>query len=505
MNAAGQSDRINLLWASPGPVTSRFMASVARTQILNGPIGSGKTTAALMKGIRLAQAQKPSTRDFVIDAHKRRAPVRKFRLCVVRDTYRNLWKTTIPSWFRRIPRDMGEFTGADGAPATHRVPFMLADGTVVDLQVDFVGIGENSAEDVLRGYEPTCFLLEEADLLSREVFTYAFGRTSRFPGMDEGGPTWHGVLMTCNAPELSSWLYQDFFNVGADVLRQKDVALFRQPSGLSPQAENLPNLVADYYTAQVRVSPAWYVARMIENKPGYSRAGKPIYPEFNDALHVPDADLEPDEHLPLLVGLDAGGSPAGTFGQRTRSGVWHVLDELVSEQGTGPRRFGRLLAQRLHERFPDCKRIIAYADPSALYGADRQNDEMDWTEIVGAEAGIRVHAAPTNNPTARWEAVRTPLTRLIDGHPGFLLSPRCTVLREGFNSAYRFRRLPGADVERYHEQADKNHASHPHDALQYMLSGGGEDIEIRGRKSQRVENVARARSEHVHDWNPLGN
>jgi hypothetical protein len=177
------------------------MRSMKSTIILNGPIGSGKTTTCFMKAIRLAAAQMPSTRD-------RR---RKFKLCVVRDTYRQLWKTTLPSWFKRVPRAIGEFTGAENAPATHKIEFRLEDGTSVDLQVDFVAIGENSVEDVLRGYEPTAFYLNEADLLAREVYTYARGRVGRYPDMSEGGPTWYGILMDCNAPELTSWLYLDMF------------------------------------------------------------------------------------------------------------------------------------------------------------------------------------------------------------------------------------------------------------------------------------------------------
>ena len=53
-------DVLNINWKSPGPVASRFMASTARIQIINGPVGSGKTTAAFMKAVRLAAQQQPS-------------------------------------------------------------------------------------------------------------------------------------------------------------------------------------------------------------------------------------------------------------------------------------------------------------------------------------------------------------------------------------------------------------------------------------------------------------
>ena len=115
---------------------------------------------------------------------------------------------------------------------------------------------------------------------------------------------------------------------------------------------------------------------------------------------------------------------------------------------------------------------------------------------------LRVRPAPTNSPTARWEAVRLPLTRLIDGQPGFLLDPGCKVLRAGFNAGYRFRKKNASDASEYHEQADKNKYSHPHDALQYALSGGGEDAEIRGR-GQRDRDRRKALPDRAADYNPL--
>lgn len=478
---------LELTWKPPGPVAAAFMASMKPTQIINGPIGSGKTTACFIKAIRLASKQQRST----LDGH------RKFKLCVVRDTYRQLWKTTLPSWWKRIPRSVGEFIGAENAPASHRVQFQLDDSSIVDLQVDFVAIGENAVEDVLRGYEPTAFYLNEADLLAREVYTYARGRVGRYPDMSEGGPSWYGIIADCNAPELSSWLYLDVFRT-----TPPDVDLFRQPSGFDARAENISALPAGYYENQKSGQPDWYIKRMLENVPGYSRAGKPIYPEFVDTMHVAPQDLLPIPGLALLLGLDAGMFPGGAIGQRMPNGQWRIIDELIGVSGMGSLRFGDMVAQRLKERYEGWRTIRAWADPSAAYGADKEAGESSWIEIVAARAGIRIDPGPTNSLIPRLEAVRKPLTSFIDGKPAFLISPRCVILREGFNSGYRFKKLMGQDLERYSEEPDKNEYSHPHDGLQYLLSGGGEDAEIRGRKeggSQAVRNAT-----HEHDWNPMG-
>jgi hypothetical protein len=58
---------------------------------------------------------------------------------------------------------------------------------------------------------------------------------------------------------------------------------------------------------------------------------------------------------------------------------------------------------------------------------------------------------------------------MVDGKPRFILSRSgCPVLRRGFAKDYVYKRMSIAGEERYRDIPDKNHASHPHDALQYM-------------------------------------
>lgn len=505
------STRVDIRYTPPGPVAAAFMSSTAMLQIINGPIGSGKTTACLIKAIRLAMNQQPSKGKTMLINNVER-PVREFKIAIIRDTYRQLWRSTIPSWNKRVPQTVGEWSGTKDGPAVHRVPFVLADGSVVDFIAEFGALGDNDIEEFMRGYEPTAWYLNEADLLAKEVLTFGIGRAGRYPDMSVGGPSWYGILMDCNAPTLNNWLYERFFKKPVQSIEIElpddtkvtwTAELYRQPGGRSPGAENLENLAKGYYQLQCVDQEAWYIARMIDNKPGYSRAGRPIYEDFNDILHVSPEDLRPLEHIGLGIGIDAGGSPAAVFSQRLPNGVRHVLDELVTEQGTGPIRFGEMVAQRLQERFPNFtpNMIRAWADPSAVYGADKERGEEDWTQIVSAHAGITIQPAPTNTPSVRWEAVRKGLMQLIDGKPAFVLSPRCVVLREGFNSGYRFRKLNIPGEERYSEEADKNQYSHPHDALQYECCGNGEYFAVMEREHHRFS--AAAGGDHQTDWDPL--
>lgn len=514
--------RLDLAWSPPGPVAARFMASTAMVQIINGPIGSGKTTAALMKAIVLARRQAPSRRHRAHNARGELVPVRRFKLAVVRDTYRQLWKTTLPSWFRRVPKEIGTFAGAENAPASHRIAFELGtgtlDSTIVDFHADFAAIGENAVEDFMRGYEPTVWYLNELDLLAQPVLAFAQDRAGRFPEMDDGGPTFRGVLADCNAPEFESWLFTDpergedgrpkpgIFTMTAAERAALNVDLFVQPGGRDPGAENLRNLPAGYYTPKVGQNAA-YIARMIDNKSGYSQAGKPVHPEFNASRHVPPGEIEPIPGLPIIIGLDPRTYPSAIILQRLANGQRRILDELQAEQNVGPRRFGKMLAQLLHDRYPFLRpeQVRGICDPSAQYGADKAAGEQDWLQIVSAVAGIRIDPAPSNNLDIRREALKKPLSDSVeDAKPAILISSRCPTLISGLASGFRFRKLNVPGATKYAEEVEKNHYADICEAAEYACLGDSADLEIRERKGYDAAHIAALARQAVTDWSPIG-
>jgi hypothetical protein len=458
----------------PGPVAAAFMADrTNQVRALLGPQGGGKTVACISDGLTNAGLM-PVCRDDAIH----------FRIAIVRDTYGRLDETTIPSWQQWIPKDSGDWTGGGGRQAHHKLqfatirPFTTRSGgrgtrkININFEAIFAAIGDQSVEDFMRGFEVTAFWFNEMDRLSRDCLTYGIGRIGRYPNkaMLQPGDTYRDYIVgDLNAPDIDSWFYTDF-----EETQTPGFKLYTQPSGRSPQAENIHNLKPGYYDDQVRLNaskPRW-ITRFVDAKYGPSEDGEPVYPEYADALHLAPAPLNVIPGLPLRIGLDAGlQRPAAVFGQWLPSGQWRILGELVPGR-MGASRFAPMVQQWLNDHAPGVEAHIAFADPAGFTGADREAGELAWAETMASVLGIPIEPAPSNELGLRLDAVRDELTFMIDGTtPALLLSPACKVLRKGFASHYRFQTSIVGQARRTSNLPEKNDFSHPHDALQYMLLG----------------------------------
>ena len=477
-----------------GPVAARFVRSRAFIRGIMGPVGSGKTTACIDAIVQSALWQRP-------DANG----IRHVKWRCVRDTYPNLEKTTIASWHKWFPSGVGEWSW--GPPPSHVLKWTLngvRDAVVVE--IEFRAIGDHSISDIMQGWEGTGLWLNEAAELNPDVLSVGMTRLGRWPA----DPAWYGVICDFNAPDVDNWCYRLFVerdlalpaSVQAEVDRingGQAVAFFRQPGGRDAGAENHAHLPKGYYERMLIGQRPDYIRRYVDNEFGFSRGGQPVYPEFNDQLHVAPAPMVADKGLPLLIGLDAGLTPAAVVGQAAPNGQLRILAELAvfaqdgaMLDGMGPKRFGEALARLLSERFGtvDLSAIYGFADPASAHGADTEGGELPWFQAVAKASGVRIRPADSNNLTARLEAVRLPLTRLIDGHvPGLLICPSAKLLRRGFNSKYIYRRsqLASGVGYRFEDKPAKNEYSHVHDALQYLALSTG-----KAGRMARLAETARA-------------
>jgi len=422
--------------------------------------------------------------------------IRYTRFVVVRSTNRQLFDTTLKSFFQWFPPGIaGEWH------ATQKTFIFRFD----DVYCEILFRPLDTAADVsnVLSLEITGAMLDEFVEIPREIVDAVQSRCGRYPSSLLGGCSWSGIWGASNAGSQDMWwhpwLYEEWPEEegGTDA---QDAALnfFEQPSGFSPDAENLENLPPYkkdsneyYHKLAVGKSEAW-VRQFIEVQWGYSQRGKPVYKMFKRALHVAEQELKYNPHLPLVMGFDAGLTPAAVFMQQDAFGRVLVLDELVSEN-MGAERFCReKVKPLLARRFPGCRLMVA-ADPATKQRA--QTDEKTVASVVERELGVKVVPASSNTLAARLGAVEGFLTRLTEAGPALLIDPRCKNLINGFIAGYKFAiNTKGATAD----SPDKNNHSHLADATQYGIMSfvDGSAREARARK--HAHHAVQSRNTYVY-------
>lgn len=279
-----------------------------------------------------------------------------------------------------------------------------------------------------------------------------------------------------NAPSTSHWAYRRLVEQPED-----GWTLYRQPGGFDPAAENLGNLRdgRGYYERLAQGKPLWWTRRYVTNHWTFARDGQPVWPEFSEDLHIAKAPLLFVPAWPLVVAVDGGRTPCALARQTAPSGQRRYLSELVTD-GAGATTFGRSLKRWLAAEFPGA-RVRGVADPATQWAAKDDANERSWLQIVQAESGVPFRPAPGNNElSVRLEAVRTELTRLIDGEPELMVSPHCRTLIKAMLSEYRYRKVNGTN--QYSDHPEKLHPwSDIADCAQYDCLFDGGYLETLGR------------------------
>jgi hypothetical protein len=463
----------------PGPVAQALYHDDAPVVAICGPVGSGKTTTVIYSRLRRARAMPRS----VIDG------VRRYKLLGLRETYRQLWSSTIPSYLETIPKALGTWAGGRGAPVSHTVAFEDEFGPI-EWVTEFMAFGDDIVGS-MRGIQTVDMWLNEADTVPVEALTTGIGRIKRWPGRKhfEGyAPpfdSWGQIVCDQNAPDRDNWTFQVFFD--EDGRRRVEaelgirISFHNQPGGRDPGAENLSNLPGDYYTTQVATmrmaGRGDMIARMVDNRVTYLRAGDPVFKrEFNPAIHVARQRLEVDPGLPLLIGLDQGFLGAAVVAQKPAPGRWRILGALMfPRERLMAREFGNRLRDLLDAHWPDLPVGGAWGDMAGEHGASQAADEnATWNLLVGKAAGIRVmpQRIGSNRLQPRLEAVRAALESLHGGEPGFLICPSgpgTQMLIAGLEARYVWKDEIDARGDRRKTPDKSIPEANVVDALQYLL------------------------------------
>lgn len=463
-----------LKYDTAGPKASAFIRSRQYFTGLQGPVGSGKSTAAVIKILNMAMAQQPGPDG-----------VARTRWAVLRNTYSELETTTMKTWTDWLPEDkFGKITRQ--APFRQVIKLDLGKHQC-EIEILFIALDRADQIGKLLSLELTGAWLNEAREFPKEILDAVTMRVGRFPAVKDGGPSWFGVIADTNAPAEDHWWAimseqapppewmsrEEADNLVCPhdwlFLSQPPAMLEKRDKGrvtgyeINPDRENAGNVVEGYYEKQLQGKTQSWINVYLLNRCDTLKEGHPIYPEYNPESHRSEQRINVLPQLPLYVGLDFGLTPAAVFAQRYR-GRWNVLGELVTFN-TSISEFAEELKAYCESRdFPSDR--IFYGDPA---GDQRFANTKETTFQLLRQLGILARKTPTNDPVVRWEAVRRPLMRMVDGLPAFQMDPSCTHLHKGFVAGYVY------DKD---GKALKNDSSHVHDALQYLLLGAGEGRKI---------------------------
>ncbi|MEL6886888.1 MAG: hypothetical protein AAFP87_20440 [Pseudomonadota bacterium] len=441
------------IWEPPGPVAEAFFWDDSDIIGIRGPVGSGKTTAHLRSRIRRAQMMPRS----VIDG------VRYYKVVIARETYRQLWATTIPSWWEVMPKKMGKWSGGRGDPVTHHIRFADAHGEI-DFIAEFMAFGASSGEiDAnIRGVQTTDMALEEADTNPVAVFTKGLTRIDRYPkkehfaGYGEDHRSYGQMSCSYNAPDEDNWTVRVIEGAGDDTATVQiiksledegiEIKFHRQPGFDEPGCENLQNLGAKYYPRVIAGARAEGrgndVERLVYNRIGYIRVGDPVFqgsaeePLYVPNLHIARNQLEPVPGHPLRIGLDQGYFGAAVIGQFFDPFQWRIFDELWFKNGSFAPQFGKALKDLLTERYSGFQVEMVLAD---IAGSQKESQEdVTWTNQVSQHSGLDIEpqALGGNRIEPRLAVWRAAMQWNHLGQQGLIISPRCKLLKRGLENDY---------------------------------------------------------------------
>jgi hypothetical protein len=314
----------------------------------------------------------------------------------------------------------------------------------------------------LLSLEVTGAWINEAREVPWAIVDAVQGRIGQWPPKMHGGPSWEGLFMDTNPPDQDS----DWFRFFEEKQHPEWFAkLFKQPSGLSAKAENIPNLPnPNYYKMLAEGKKPEWIKVYIHGEYGFVVDGKPVYDEYSDQIHRKAVDPIPGP--PIRRGWDFGLTPACAFSQLLPDGRWLVFDEMRASS-MGFDQFSDDVLEHCQRSFRGAK--VQFEDDADPAGNQRaQTDKRTCFEIASTK-GIEMKESE-QDPTLRMESVRKPLRTLIGGEPQFILHPRCLAIRKGFLGGYNLRRIQVAGPERYASRPDKGPYSHIMNALEYSAA-----------------------------------
>lgn len=439
------------------PTIAKFMQDDAFGRFISGPVGSGKTTGIIMEIVRRSSMQAPGPDG-----------IRRTRWAIVRNTMQQL-RTTVLADIQTILQPIVRFYTTEST-------IQIRAG---DIHADLLLMPLDTPDDQRRllSTQLTGAWLSEFREIDFKLLPSLGGRLGRFPSKISGGvePTWFGMIGETNS-----------FNEGSDwhrflvLERPSEYRFFRQPSGLSPEAENVSNLPANYYQRLAEGQSEDWCKVYIENQFGIDLSGQAVFrASFDHDTHV-TSGLQVNPFRPIMISMDFGRTPCAILQQMTPDGTLNVLEEVVSID-MGLEQFVKTKLQPLlYESRYSGRETYIVGDPAGT--SKSQVNELSCFDVLKA-AGFRAYPAATNDIGPRLRAVESLLLQNRMGGPAVRIEAgRCPTLVKALWHDYRYKRRRSGELL---PSPEKNGASHIADAFQYGCLAVATDLpgRIMRRKS----------------------
>ena len=465
-------------FAAP-PTGSTFMQSESFFRLIAGPLGSGKTTTCLFELLRRAFEQWPAPDG-----------IRHTRFAICRQTLSQLKNTILKDcvqWFSPV-------AGWKVSESTFHFNFL-------DVRSEWLFLPLETPEDQRRllSMNLTGAFISEAIEIDAELISPLSGRCGRYPGPNDGGAKWYGIIADTNFPPEGTAWHELMENPN------EDMEVFKQPSGLSANAENLnyllqtpetlklpldhPERIAQgrlYYARLARSKNKDWVDRYVNAVYAPDPSGTAVFREsFNRRFHVVD-DIEP-LNTTLLVGQDFGRNPVSVLLQMDHMGRILVLEELWAEDIGLQTQLPLLRALLNGPRYLG-RRVCLVGDPS---GNDKGSYDERTAFDICRQMGFTIVAASTNLIPPRIAEVENYLLQSRMGGPAILFSKRgCPRLIAAMGGGYRYT-YTNLDTSRAVPDKDKH--SHLPDALQYGVLGFAKTTALKVARAMRPPPMQRQR------------
>lgn len=440
------------------PTLKRAANSKALIRLVKGSAGSGKTSWALMELLRSALLQTPSPLD----------NTRYFRALVVRNTYALLKSNTIPS-MKNMYGPLLQVT--EGSQPFGRVRARLQDGTALDMEVQFLALDSEDAQDKLLGAEPTMVLCDELNLMPESVVFALVRRLGRYPSGTKGKVDRTGVIGVFNGPVKGSWLHKwylgerdaQFEKVAREMGVEKLVEMFSQPPALippagfpnshdpndewlpNPEAENIHNLAQGYgyYYAMLADPDLGKIQSYVLGEFADVKHGKVVFPEFHRDVHTfPAERVNTKELRDYYLAFDFGRTPVCIVGTLLSDGTLMVLDEFMGEDMSVEQLYRSTVRPALKRDYPNGICVRAYGDPAGMVGG--QNVNLSPFDVLRKEGVPIVAPTRSNKMEPRLAAVRSFMSSLgTGGKPRLLIRDNCRFLIQALAADYIYENRSG--------------------------------------------------------------